>query len=107
MTEVCDYIEEHVAPTVFDDTNVADGYLYALMAPSVVEQWALADDPINSFEVRRSEERSEWEHAMEKEINSLISNEAFVEVPLPVGRTAIKSKWVLITKTTSTSTRLA
>jgi hypothetical protein len=99
MVEVCDYIEEHAAPAVFEGTNVADGYLYGLMAPSDVNQWALTVDPINNFEVRRSEERSEWEHAMDEEISSLVSNGTFVEVPLPAGRTAIKSKWVFKKKT--------
>ncbi|KAE8883921.1 hypothetical protein PF005_g21781 [Phytophthora fragariae] len=59
MPEVCDYIEEPVAPAVFDGTNVADGYLFGLMAPSNVDQWALAVDPIHIFEVRCSEERRE------------------------------------------------
>ncbi|KAE9006434.1 hypothetical protein PR003_g16722 [Phytophthora rubi] len=99
MTEVYDYIKEHVAPAVSDDTNVADGYLLRHIAPSDVDQWALAMDHINITEVRRSEEQSEWEHAMEEAIKIFTSNETFVEVPLPVGRTAIKSIWIFKTKT--------
>ncbi|KAE9109241.1 hypothetical protein PF010_g11625 [Phytophthora fragariae] len=57
MPEVCDYIEEPVAPAVFDGTNVADGYLFGLMAPSNVDQWALAVDPIHIFELEEDGSR--------------------------------------------------
>ncbi|KAF4137470.1 putative reverse transcriptase Ty1/copia-type domain-containing protein [Phytophthora infestans] len=64
------------------------------MAPSDIEQWYFVVGSINVFEVRHSEDRREWEQAMEEVIQSLIENEIFVEVPLPTGRKAIKSKWV-------------
>lgn len=99
MAEVCAMVEERVLPARFDGTNVRDAYIYRVMTPSELDEWALSIDPINIEEVRSSAERSEWEHAMEAEIESLIANGTFVEAPLPPGRKAVKSKWVFKRKT--------
>jgi hypothetical protein len=59
----------------------------------------LGIEPLNVFDVRRNEFRREWEDAMDCEIQSLLDNNTFVEVPLPPGRSAFKSKWVFKMKT--------
>ncbi|GMF20633.1 unnamed protein product [Phytophthora fragariaefolia] len=83
----------------FDGTNVTDGYMYGLMTPSDINEWALTIDPFNAYEMRRSDNRRQWEQAMEDEIKSLIRNGTFVEVLLHAGRKSIKSKWVFKKKT--------
>lgn len=53
----------------------------------------------NWDEVNASEDRNEWEQAMDDEVQSLVDNGTFVEAQLPSGRSAIKSKWVFKKKT--------
>ncbi|GMF54419.1 unnamed protein product [Phytophthora fragariaefolia] len=110
MHEVCNMIEERTAAARFDDTNAQECYIYRGLAPSEIDVWALGVEPLNVFEVRRNEFRREWEDAMDAEIQSLLDNDTFVEVPLPQSRSAVKPKQVFkrrpIRMGVSTSSRL-
>ncbi|KAE9040228.1 hypothetical protein PR001_g7174 [Phytophthora rubi] len=94
MEEVCNMTEERMAPARFDGTNIRDGFIYRELTPSDLDNWALAVAPVKLSEVQTSDDQREWENAMIDEITSLLENNTFVEVPLPPGRSAIKSKWV-------------
>ncbi|KAE8902155.1 hypothetical protein PF007_g908 [Phytophthora fragariae] len=94
MEDVCNMIEERMAPARFDGTNIRDGFIYRELTPSDLDNWALAVAPVNLSEVQTSDDQREWENAKIDEITSLLENYTFVEVPLPPGRSAIKSKWV-------------
>ncbi|GMF20131.1 unnamed protein product [Phytophthora fragariaefolia] len=99
MEEVCAMVEERVLPAAFDGTNVRDGFLYGGLTPSDISSWAPGVEPLNLDEVYESDDQSEWEHAMDDEIKSLLENGTFEVVPLPPGRSAVKSKWVFKKKT--------
>lgn len=51
-------------------------------------------EPSNYDEAMKGEDRSKWEQAMEKEIESLESNDVWDLVELPTGRKVVGSKWV-------------
>ncbi|GMF51692.1 unnamed protein product [Phytophthora fragariaefolia] len=99
MHEVCNMIEERTAAVRFDGTNAQDDYIYRELTPSEIDVWALGFEPLNVFEVRRNEFRREWEDAMDTGIQRLLDNDTLVEVPLPPGHSAVKSKWVFKMKT--------
>ena len=52
------------------------------------------NEPSNLKEAMSSSERSKWQEAMKKEINSLQANEVWDLVKLPPGRKVVGSKWV-------------
>ncbi|OWZ09396.1 polyprotein [Phytophthora megakarya] len=99
MEEVCAMVEERVLPASFDGTNVQDGFIDGELTPSDISNWALGVEPLNLDEVYESDDQNEWEHAMDDEIRSLLEKGTFEVVPLPPGRSAIKSKWVFKKKT--------
>ena len=51
-------------------------------------------EPSNFEEASRSLEKQKWKEAMEKEIDSLKTNEVYDMVELPKDRKAVGSKWV-------------
>ena len=65
--------------------------------PDFCSHFALSiidDDPINVKEVVDSEDSDLWKKAMDEEMDSLDKNESWNLVHLPLGRKAIRSKWL-------------
>ncbi|GMF29845.1 unnamed protein product [Phytophthora fragariaefolia] len=93
MEEVCNMIDERIAPVRFAGTNIRDGFIYHDLTPSEIDNWALGIELINLSEVQTSDRQSECENAMINEIHSLLENDTFIDVLLSPGRSAIKSKW--------------
>lgn len=72
----------------------------ALMAVSLAtignpSQVGLLPDPQTFTEAMRSPDADEWRKAVSAEYNSLLENDTFEVVPLPPGRKALTTKWVL------------
>uniref|UniRef100_A0AAV1UJM5 Uncharacterized protein n=1 Tax=Peronospora matthiolae TaxID=2874970 RepID=A0AAV1UJM5_9STRA len=56
MEEVCDFIEERLAPSVLDGSDVRDGCIYRQPTNKELEKWAFAADQSNIDEVRESDD---------------------------------------------------
>jgi len=59
---------------------------------------AFLEEPQNIEEALTCENSKEWECAMQKEYDSLMTNNTWTLVPLPAGRKPVSCKWVLKTK---------
>jgi hypothetical protein len=55
-------------------------------------------EPTSFAEATTGSDSLAWQHAMQKEFNSLVDNGTWVLVPLPAGRKAIGCKWVFRVK---------
>jgi hypothetical protein len=55
---------------------------------------AFLEEPQNIEEALTCENSKEWECAMQEEYNSLMANNTWTLVPLPLGRKPISYKWV-------------
>lgn len=53
-----------------------------------------SEEPLSVHEALNSDQKHEWQEAMQSEIDSLIENKTWTSVKLPVGKNAIKTKWV-------------
>ena len=61
-------------------------------------------DPTSWKEVMASPDKAKWVNAMEKEMESLRTNEVWDLVELPKDRKAVGSKWVYKTKRSANGT---
>lgn len=69
-------------------------------SPNRYGEWVTtATEPVTVKEARSGVNKAKWELAMEKEMESLKSNEVWDLVKLPEGRSAVGSKWVFKLKT--------
>jgi hypothetical protein len=55
---------------------------------------AFLDEPQNIEETLTCQNSKEWECVMQKEYDSLMTNNTWTLVPLPVGRKPVSYKWV-------------
>lgn len=61
-------------------------------------EWTSVSEVREPLSVKQALESTEWRSAMQKEMDSLRSNDVWELVPLPEGRKAIGSKWVFKVK---------
>lgn len=84
---------QRFTPKIVDDDFIYGDEIYSLSAiiPS--------DEPSTYNEALKSPDAHKWKPAIDEEYNSLLENETFISMPLPVGHKAIGAKWVFKKKT--------
>lgn len=85
------------SPSTFDDTRADPDYIPP-QGTVMISVGRLDMDPVSLREALNSTEASNWQAAMQSELDSLSENNTWDFVELPNGRKAIRTKWVFKTK---------
>lgn len=94
------------APSRYTDYYVPNSFAGVVSSPGATGQASdpsslphIPEDPDTYTEAMRSPQASEWQAAMQIEYDSLISSGTWRLVQLPLGRKAVKCKWIYRVKT--------
>ena len=88
--------DEYTQEQIFGDNQSNYTSIYAYM--TTLGQKYIDNEPNNYYEAIQSEDSDSWDLAMKLEYNSLLTNNTWSLVELPIGRKAIKCKWVYTIK---------